>query len=91
MSTDNPRLVAYPNATLHNRLKEYQKAKSFKTLSKAVITALDDYFRQLDMSKKVEVENEIVSIKQEMVELRERFEQLSAKVAHLEQQNQDSG
>ena len=85
MPTDNPRLVAYPDRALYERLKQYQEAKSLKTFSKAAIAALEDYFRQLDMSKKTE-SNDIESIKHELAELRERLEQLSKKVVRLEQQ-----
>lgn len=85
MPTDNPRLVAYPDHALYERLKQYQEALGLKTLSKAAITALEDYFRQLDMPKKTE-SNDIESIKRELAELRERLEQLSKKVVRLEQQ-----
>lgn len=89
MSTENPRLVAYPNAELYERLKKYQEAKGLKTLSKAVITALEDYFRQLDMPKQAEAENEIESIKREFAELRERVKQLSEKVVQLERNKEN--
>lgn len=88
MPTDNPRLVAYPDRALYERLKKYQEAKGLKTLSKTAIAALEEYFRQLDMPKKVE-ENDIESIKRELAILRERLEQLSKKVVGLEQQHQD--
>lgn len=84
MPTDNPRLVAYSNVALHERLKKYQEAKGLKTLSKAVIAALEDYFRQLDMPHENKAGSDIESIKQEIVELRERLNQLSQKVTRLE-------
>lgn len=85
MPTDNPRLVAYPDRALYERLKQYQEDLGLKTLSKAAITALEDYFRQLDLPKQTE-SNDIESIKRELAELRERLEQLSKKVVRLEQQ-----
>ena len=85
MPTDNPRLVAYPDRALYERLKQYQEDLGLKTLSKAANTALVDYFRQLDMPKKAE-DDEIESIKRELAQLRQRLEQLSQKVVRLEQQ-----
>lgn len=87
MPTDNPRLVAYPDRALYERLKKYQEDLGLKTLSKAATAALEDYFRQLDMPKKVE-EHEIESIKRELAILRERLEQLAKQVVRLEQQSQ---
>lgn len=89
MSTENPRIATYPNIALYERLKKYQEAKGLKTLSKAVITALEDYFRQLDMPKQAEAENEIESIKRELAELREQVKQLSDKVVQLERNKED--
>lgn len=89
MSTENPRIATYPNIALYERLKKYQEAKGLKTLSKAVITVLEDYFRQLDMPKQAEAENEIESIKQELAELQERVKRLSDKVVQLERSKED--
>lgn len=89
MSTENPRIATYPNIALYERLKKYQEAKGLKTLSKAVSTVLEDYFRQLDMPKQAEAENEIESIKRELAELRERVKQLSDKVVQLERSKED--
>ena len=89
MSTNNPRIATYPNITLYERLKTYQKAKGINTLSKAVITALEDYFEQLDMPKQLEGANEIELIKQELAELRELVLQLSEKVVQLERSKKD--
>lgn len=89
MSTNNPRIATYPNAALYERLKQYQKAKGFKTLSKAVITVLEDYFRQLDMPKQVEGANDLELIKRELAELQERVNQLSGKVIQLESSKED--
>jgi ubiquinone biosynthesis protein UbiJ len=88
MPTEKPRVVTYPYPKLYERLLEYQEAKGFKTLSKAVIKILEEYFEELDMPKTLEKEEDLEEIKRQLDELRGKLERLSEKVKRLEQQNE---
>ena len=67
---------------LYERLKKYQKAKKLKTLSKAVISALEDYFEMLDNPE--QEQTALAEIKQEIKDMRKKLEELSRKVEELE-------
>lgn len=82
MPTEKPRITSYPSIALHGRLKEYQKAKKLKTLSKAVIAALEDYFEMLDNPEQEKIA--LAEIKQEIKNMRQKLDELSKKIEELE-------
>ncbi len=44
MSTENPRVAAYPPRRVYERLVEFRRERGFKSDSAAVVAALEAYF-----------------------------------------------
>ncbi len=86
MATENPRIVAYPDLALYERLRKYQQDKGIKSLSAALTQVLHDHFQEVE-SKPTENEA-LTAIRQELTAVREQVTQLSEVVQRLEENSQ---
>lgn len=89
MPTEKPRVTAYPDRSLFRQLEKYQREKGIKTLSKAVIAALEDYFEMLEQQSAVNEKQNLKAIKQEIEEMRTKLNELSRKVEDLEDKEEE--
>ena len=84
MPTSKPRVTAYPNLSLYRKLEKFQKAKGLKTLSKAIVTALEDYFSLMEIESTTTRKQTLSFFKREIEEMQSRLNELSRKVEDLE-------
>lgn len=84
MPTDKPRVTAYPDRSLFRKLEKYQREKGIKTLSKAVIAALEDYFEMLEQQSTANRKQTLRELKQEIEEMQTQLKKLSEKVDNLD-------
>lgn len=82
MPTEKPRLTAYPDLDLYEKLEQYRKKHRFKTLSKAVVAVLTEYFSMVETPEK----QTLVEIKQEIKQMQKKLEELNQKVESLEKE-----
>lgn len=84
MPTEKPRITSYLDPVLYEKLEEFKKAKKLKTLSKAVIAALEDYFETLEQQSAANKKQNLREIKQEIEEMQTQLNELSKKVDNLD-------
>ena len=88
MPTEKPKITAYLTPALYHWLQSYQKSQGLKSSSKAVERALKEYSEMLVALEKVEKNEILAKIKQEIEQIRwefnQRVEEVAQKVAQLE-------
>lgn len=80
MHTKQYRIVAYPNADLYRRLQQFKESEEVKSLSLAIIRALQNYFTLIDKSEErirlEDLSQEVNTIKEQVKELTKIVQQL---------------
>lgn len=80
MQTRQYRIVAYPGADLYLRLQQFKESEGIKSLSLAIIKALQNYFALVDKS---EERLKLEDLSQEVNEIRVQINELTTIVQGL--------
>ena len=89
MATDKERVTSYLDSALHKKLEKFQRTQGLKTLSKAVVKALENYFTLLEQQPAQAKKQTIKEIKGEIEEMQVKIDTLFKKVEDLEIENQE--